>query len=518
MDRLFDSLWPVHLKPQPDELLSSWLIRLAHAHGYQVEGLCRLLLGRGAAMWNRDIDRCASETLMAAVMTATAATEPQFRNTLLSAYDGTLTESVGLSGTARWLVPLSVLHRKRRRPGLMYCSTCIATDPDPYCRKKWRLACITVCSTHGVELRDSCPNCNAAFVPHRVDMGHGGYMPSDKLLVKCHVCGHDLRVQSADRGDPKLVDFTRRIEECLQSGHFDISPATRLYSVAFMQGLRLLIRAIRKASGVKARGEGAPIQIPNNEFEHLPLCTRRLVMTELASLFSADVKCLADQMRRMGIRYSDVVTLKDETPFWLTEALTPLKRAQHPIRGDQERQRIADAVEARAGKINERSARMLFGVSLEMAKLPVGYRSLVSDDAYELLMASVDQSVGATFDKRRRMAYLQDKVIFALLRTSQMTTTQIAGLEVQDVKASDQPAEFSVEARTEEEALAWTRWHVANLRPELVAVRSCSHVFVSAFTSKPLGATGVQRRFWSAVERAGLGTSIRGIEAFRKRV
>nr|WP_315223987.1 hypothetical protein [uncultured Albidiferax sp.] len=343
-------------------------------------------------------------------------------------------------------------------------------------------------------------------------------MPSDKLLVKCHVCGHDLRVQNADRADPKLVTFTLRIEKCLQSGHFDISPATPVHSVAFMQGLRLLIRAIRKASEVKGRVKRHPIQIPNKEFEHLPLSTRRLVMTELASLFTADVKCLADKMRGMGVRYSDVVTLKGETPFWLAEALMPLKRAQHPIRGDQERQRVADAVEARAGKVNERSARMLFGLSLEMAKLPVSYRSLVSDDAYELLMASIDQSVGATFDRRQRMAYLQDKVIFALLRTTQMTTAQIARLEIRDVETSCQPAEFNVEARTEEEALAWTRWHVANLRPQLVAARSCPHVFVSAFTSKPLGATGVQRRFWSAVERAGLGTSIRRIEAFRKRV
>ncbi len=30
------TLWPVHLKPQEDELLSSWLARLALAHGQTV--------------------------------------------------------------------------------------------------------------------------------------------------------------------------------------------------------------------------------------------------------------------------------------------------------------------------------------------------------------------------------------------------------------------------------------------------------------------------------------------------
>jgi hypothetical protein len=30
---LTGKVWPVHLKPQEDELLSSWLTRLALAHG-----------------------------------------------------------------------------------------------------------------------------------------------------------------------------------------------------------------------------------------------------------------------------------------------------------------------------------------------------------------------------------------------------------------------------------------------------------------------------------------------------
>ena len=29
-------LWPAHVKPQQDELLSSWLVRLAMAHGVKL--------------------------------------------------------------------------------------------------------------------------------------------------------------------------------------------------------------------------------------------------------------------------------------------------------------------------------------------------------------------------------------------------------------------------------------------------------------------------------------------------
>ncbi|MGH9962017.1 MAG: TniQ family protein, partial [Pyrinomonadaceae bacterium] len=52
------TLWPVHLKPQEDELLSSWLARLALAHGQTVATFTyrvwpgRILVGRDVDLWN----------------------------------------------------------------------------------------------------------------------------------------------------------------------------------------------------------------------------------------------------------------------------------------------------------------------------------------------------------------------------------------------------------------------------------------------------------------------------------
>lgn len=40
---LTGSVWPVHLKPQVDELLSSWLTRLALAHGQTVASFTNLV-------------------------------------------------------------------------------------------------------------------------------------------------------------------------------------------------------------------------------------------------------------------------------------------------------------------------------------------------------------------------------------------------------------------------------------------------------------------------------------------
>ena len=202
---LFGSLWPIHLKPLPDELLSSWLIRLAHAHGYKVETLCRILLGPRANMWNRDVDRSSQTKLMQSVMSATSASEQQFFQATLSSYEGTLSERYESGGTARWLISLAIFHRTRRRPGLMYCRLCLASDGEPYFRKKWRLSCITVCTQHGVNLEDTCPHCQATLMPHRADVGFHSFVPTDRLLVRCYRCERDLRRGLTVPSDGTLV-------------------------------------------------------------------------------------------------------------------------------------------------------------------------------------------------------------------------------------------------------------------------------------------------------------------------
>jgi hypothetical protein len=48
-------LWPVHLKPQEDELLSSWLARLALAHGLRLKSF-GWRVWPGQSVTQRDID------------------------------------------------------------------------------------------------------------------------------------------------------------------------------------------------------------------------------------------------------------------------------------------------------------------------------------------------------------------------------------------------------------------------------------------------------------------------------
>ena len=58
------SIWPIHPHPRPDELLSSWMVRLAHANRYKVHDFYALYFGRERQIWNRDIDHLAPDWLL----------------------------------------------------------------------------------------------------------------------------------------------------------------------------------------------------------------------------------------------------------------------------------------------------------------------------------------------------------------------------------------------------------------------------------------------------------------------
>lgn len=61
-------LWPVHIKPKDDELLSSWLVRLAMSHGLKLHTFCSIALPL-KQIWTRDIDKAPNTGLIGELST-----------------------------------------------------------------------------------------------------------------------------------------------------------------------------------------------------------------------------------------------------------------------------------------------------------------------------------------------------------------------------------------------------------------------------------------------------------------
>ena len=212
-------LLPRHVKPQPDELLSSWLTRLSLAHGLQLSTFCRLMWP--GKIWSGDIDRRTTPEMLALLAQKTATSPRQAWGTTLRAYEGTLWEAGCSSSSRHWLLLGAIPGQRRHRPGLQYCPQCLRADAMPYFRRSWQLGFVTVCSDHHCALLDRCPACfdpvNFHLLPYDTD-----------AMTRCYQCQLDLVVLESpaldtSQGHERLVTFQIRLLQALEGGWFPLA-------------------------------------------------------------------------------------------------------------------------------------------------------------------------------------------------------------------------------------------------------------------------------------------------------
>jgi len=125
---LTGKVWPVHLKPQQDELLSSWLTRLALAHGQTVAAFTNLVwLGR--VLVSRELDLWNDPALFETLSSKTNTPQDEVFATTLTSYQGRLWEETHQSH-APWLLARHVNVRPQKHFGLQFCPCCLAADAE----------------------------------------------------------------------------------------------------------------------------------------------------------------------------------------------------------------------------------------------------------------------------------------------------------------------------------------------------------------------------------------------------
>jgi len=219
-----DPLWPIRYKPLPDELLSCWLVRLAHGHGLKVQTFCNLMFGNKRQVWNRDIDRLAPPWLIEELVRRTGTSPEIAWNTTLHAYEGILYSKFRFAGALQWILTLKMYHRTRQGFGLQFCPSCLAEDTVPYFRKRWRIALNTVCTRHGTMLLDRCSECGTGVAFHRLDMTRADAIEVTPLSY-CHSCGFDLRNAVAEKpivydreASQLLFELNRQFDQDIEIG------------------------------------------------------------------------------------------------------------------------------------------------------------------------------------------------------------------------------------------------------------------------------------------------------------
>lgn len=244
---------PRHVKPQADELLSSWLTRLSLAHGLEPRAFCTILWP-AKTIWTGDIDRRATPDMLSILAQKTATSHRRAFATTLNAYDGTLWEGRGASRSCHWLLLCAIQRQRRGRPGLQYCPQCLRTDPIPYFRRCWRLGFVTVCTDHNRRRLNRCPACcdpvNFHLLPRDTD-----------TITRCVQCQFDFVVAESPTLDTslahqRLVTFQTLLLQALPTGWYPLAADESVRLPHFLRVVRHLGRLLvmhRDADQQRAR-------------------------------------------------------------------------------------------------------------------------------------------------------------------------------------------------------------------------------------------------------------------------
>lgn len=199
--------WPFQPRPLPDELLSSYMVRLAVGMDLKPITFLNTVWGSARKLLAQDLDNFVPHRVAARIEAGACIELSAVHEMSLPSYVGTLLTSHNPRGRNPWLLPITIDNIRRRRHGLQYCPTCLATDALPHFRKRWRIAFVTSCTTHGVLLHDRCPTC--AEPVHQ----HAAASPRH-----CAACGSDLCMSTAPVARHDHLDWQANLEAGLTRG------------------------------------------------------------------------------------------------------------------------------------------------------------------------------------------------------------------------------------------------------------------------------------------------------------
>lgn len=318
-------LLPAHPKPLPDELLSSWIVRIAEANGVKLHTLSRLLFGsHQRSVWLRDIGRLAPDWVLSKITRATGTPMSEVLKTTLNGYQGVLFPDRRLSGQLRWILPIKAWSAKRKGFGVQYCPMCLAEDSQPYFRRRWRIAFYTFCPKHNVMMYDACHFCGEPIAFHRRDFAQD--IETAGTIAHCHACGNDLR---------EAITLPVKASNPEAHAHHasmlhEFSPETKTtfdmgYYAVFHQLCRVLVS--RSNDGMLARYvEGQIGCIPQFKqivcptrwgiFESLRVSERHWIALLAIWLLMGAENRLEDAWRAKAVRFNLLVKDFEDAPEW----------------------------------------------------------------------------------------------------------------------------------------------------------------------------------------------------------
>ena len=316
---------PCATHPLPDELLSSWLTRLAYAHLTKTYTFGKLLFPN-TSLWNRDVDKLAPELVTRTLAARTATSLARVEATTLRSFEGRLYLRHNAYGNTDWLLPLGIYHRVRRSYGMLFCPQCLRQDGErPYFRKTWRLALAEVCSKCGIYLLDRCPECSCPVVFFRVELGRKSSLP-DTPISHCYNCRLDFATLLGEPAPAASITQQQEWERILREGWTTEVFYPHLYFSVLHQVVKLLTsarpacatlqRVVDKHTGWSPAHEDPAIRQQRIPFEYLPIRARGGFIRQAQWLLENWPQRFITLLKQHRIASTPLLYDMKEIPFW----------------------------------------------------------------------------------------------------------------------------------------------------------------------------------------------------------
>lgn len=324
---LSGNLWPAHPQLLPDELLSSWIVRVAETNGIKLYTLTLGLFGDRLTPWHRDIDRLAPKWLLKAFCAKTGLNYWDAYHATLTGYRGYLYPRRQSCGQLRWILPISTFGLDRHGYGQQYCSVCLDEDIIPYFRRVWRVGFFTFCPIHGCMLLDACHECGFPVAPHRRDVGRE--VAESRDLAHCQHCSADYRkaaYKEVTNAQPEHVALLRWMSSGLA--------ADARYNIGFFA----VVHQLCKVLGTTANGgrlyrwvaEQLKTSQPMLNPSRIPVESRRVnerhALVSQALWILEDMERLVAAWRANTVRFNHLLKDLEAPPKWYVKTCLRLRR------------------------------------------------------------------------------------------------------------------------------------------------------------------------------------------------
>jgi hypothetical protein len=214
--------WIIRPRPFPDELLSSWMTRLAHAHGVSLRCFVNETWP-GQRVLAASLDMSPPDGILWELAHRADLPIENIHRLLVSELVNPRYR--GHSEEFRQLNRLPRLLRSVLPTGTQVCPECLASDPSPYLRRSWRLSTVTACPRHKRLLTVLCRTCRPDFirpisaksVDHDITATYG-----EQWHCLCSLVLPEQASLLAIRFQNHLLTILERAESFLVHGEFDL--------------------------------------------------------------------------------------------------------------------------------------------------------------------------------------------------------------------------------------------------------------------------------------------------------